>query len=255
MVVYMDLLILLNFTVNYLLLYSASRLAGRNAQILRCALAAGFGSAYAAICTLVGFRFLGRPIFQILTLFSMCLIAYGIQIRTLQQGVLFYFLSMALAGISTGMNARSFAAILLSGLGVSVLCFIGFSGRNCKRQYVPVELHYGGKRKRFTALVDSGNLLTDPLTGGQVLVAGPQIAVQMLGLSCEELSDPIAAMTAHQNTRLRLIPFRAVGQPSGMLLAATFDKVIIDGEEGSRTVAFSPEGFGVNAMFQALTGG
>ena len=255
MVVYLDLVILLNFTVNFLLLHSASRLAGHNAQTVRCLLAAALGGAYAAICTLFGFHFLGGPVFQILVLFFMCLVAYGLQFHALKQGVLFYFLSMSLAGIATGMHARSFLAIILSGVGVGILCFIGFSGRNSKQQYVPVELHYAGKRKRVTALVDSGNLLTDPLTGNGVLVAGPEIAMQMLGLSHRELSDPIAAVTAHQDTRLRLIPYRAVGQSGGMLLAATFDKVIISGEEGSRTVAFSPYGFGPNAMFQALTGG
>ena len=255
MVVYLDLVIVLNFAVNFLLLNSASRLAGYNTHTIRCLLAGAFGSAYAAICCFVGFRIIGGPVFQILTLFFMCLIAYGPHIQALQQGVLFYFLSMSLAGIATGMHARSFFAILLSGLGVSILCYIGFYGRKSKRQYVPVELHYAGKRKHVTALVDSGNMLTDPLTGSQVLVAGPQIALQMLGLTYEDLSNPITALTAYQDTRLRLIPYRAVGQPGGMLLAATFDKVIIDGEEGCRIVAFSPEGFGANALFQALTGG
>ena len=70
--VYLDLVMLLNFLVDFLLLLGTNRLSGFPAAPGRCALAAVFGSIYAGCCLLPGFRFLGNFLWRCV---SLCLMA------------------------------------------------------------------------------------------------------------------------------------------------------------------------------------
>ena len=53
---------------------------------------------------------------------------------------------------------------------------------------------------------------------------------------------------------LRLIPYKTVGG-SGLLLGLWLQDVKIGSSQGSSLVAFSPEIFSAEGMYQALTGG
>ena len=134
----------------------------------------------------------------------------------------------------------------------AVLCALGFQGKLGKR-FVPVELTYGGKQVKLTALQDTGNTLRDPLTGQQILVVGPQVAAALTGLTRQQLRDPAGAVGALPG--LRLVPYRAVGTDGGMLLALRLNRVKIGQWQGSSLVAFAPEGLGEHEEYQALTGG
>lgn len=255
MTVYLDLVIILNFAVNFMLLMGASRLCGHRIALRRCLFGAVMGSIYAGICVLCRFRYIGGPLIQIAVLGIMGVAAYGWSYNAVQQTVLFVFLSMALAGIVAGWSIKNFLAIILSGVGVVVLCLVVFRGKNVGEKLVSVELCYGHRIHRMTALVDTGNLLTDPVTGQSVLIVGPQIAKDLFGLTTQQLEDPVCTMTQCAVVGLRLIPYRCVGKGSGMLLAANFDSVLVNGKQTGRLVAFSPYGFGSNVAYQALTGG
>ena len=54
---------------------------------------------------------------------------------------------------------------------------------------------------------------------------------------------------------LRLVPYRTVGNDSGMLLALRIPKVKIGTWQGSSLVAFAPEGLQPGEEYQALIGG
>jgi len=116
-----------------------------------------------------------------------------------------------------------------------------------------VELSYGDKRVQLTALRDTGNTLRDPVTGRQVLVVDASTAGKLTGLSVQQLKKPVESVTALPG--LRLIPYRAVGQAGGLLLALKIPQAKIGSWQGSALVAFAPEGLGSDGTYQALTGG
>ncbi|MCD7755495.1 MAG: sigma-E processing peptidase SpoIIGA [Firmicutes bacterium] len=254
MKVYLDLSLLLNFLVDALLLLGANRLSGHPPAWGRCALAAGLGSVYAAACLLPGFRFLGSVPWRVVCLALMAVAAYGWSLSALRRGTLFVFLSMALGGLAGGLGSGSFAAILASACGLAVMCVVGFPFAPGSRKYIPVRLTWQGRRMNLTALADTGNTLADPITGQSVLVAGPE-AAQLAGLTREQLRAPIVTMQSRPIPGLRLIPYRAVGQPGGMLLALRFDEVLLNGRPCSPLVAFAPEEIGGGEAYQALAGG
>ncbi len=244
---YLDVAILLNFLVDYFLLVGANRLSGFPPGRKRAALAAGFGSVYAVAC--LRFPFLGSFLWRIVSLGVMGMLAYGVQ--AFRRSMLFVLLSMALGGIALGLGKGGFFSLISAAAGVGALCLLGFRGKVGASRYVPVELTTDQGKIHVTALLDTGNTLTDPVTGQSVLVLGADAACRLAGLTRQQLADPVKTMT--QVPGLRLIPYRAVGRPDGMLLAMRVKQAKIGEKKCSALVAFAPES--VSGTYQALIGG
>lgn len=254
MTVYLDLVILLNFLVDGLLLMGANRLTGYPAGWRRCALAAVLGSLYAGVCMLPEYRFLAKTLWRIVSLAAMAGIAFGWNVSALRRGTIFVLLSMALGGMATGIGRGDFASLVLAAAGVLLLCAVGIRSPLGIDKYQPVEMHWKGQKLKLTALVDTGNTLTDPITGASVLVVGVDVG-RKLGISREMIHDPIGALATGEIPGARLIPYRAVGKPGGMLLALRLEQVRLGGRTISPMVAFAPEEIGVHDGYQALAGG
>ena len=108
---------------------------------------------------------------------------------------------------------------------------------------------------QIIALKDTGNTLRDPLTGEQILVAGADVGEKLLGLTSEQLRNPVQTVAGSKLRGLRLIPYHAVGQPGSMLLAVRFQNARIGNRCAQPLVAFAPEVIAKGEMYQMLTGG
>ena len=253
--VYLDLVMILNFLVDFLLLMGTNRLAGFPAAPGRGALAALFGSVYAAFCLLPGFRFLGNFLWRCVSLCMIALIAFGFRRDAVKRGGVFLLLSLALGGMALCFTRQNFAALALGAAGVWLLCRVSFGDGAVGREYVPVTLTYGGKTVSFTALRDTGNTLRDPITGEPVLVVSGEVAQQLTGLTRRQLSSPLETMAARPLPGLRLIPYHAVGSKGGFMLAMRFPGAVVGKRQQNVLVAFAAEGLESTGMYQALTGG
>lgn len=254
MTVYLDLVIALNFVIDLLLLAGTSRLAGFPIRWGRTALGAALGGVYAGCCMLPGFRFLGNMLWRSVSLGLMGAIVFGVSRSAVRRCLLFVLLSMALGGVALCVGTGGITGLLAGG-GVLLLCAMGFRGAPGSRVYVPVELSWGGKRERLLALWDTGNTLRDPVTGQSVLIVDASVAWTLLGLTKQQLLQPIETVATGEYPGLRLIPYRSVGQPAGMLAALRMENVKIDTWQGSTLVAFAPTGLDAEGTYRALTGG
>ena len=248
MPLYLDVLMLLNFLVDLLLLVATNRLSGYPSGLKRAVAAAAVGGIYGGICVVGGFQFLSGTFWRIVFLGLMSGIAFGFRKNAIRRAVLFILLSMSLGGVAAGLGKGSVPQLLLSALGICLMCVFGLRGK-AGAEYVPVRI---GKLQ-IIALRDTGNTLTDPLTGQQILVVSARIGKELLGLTEEELKDPVRAMS--RIAGLRLIPFHAVGCSAGMLPVKRFENVIIGRWQGSCLVAFAPNELGQGSDYEALTGG
>lgn len=254
MEVYADILFLLNFLVDFLLLVGTNRLSGHGMGIRRALPAGLIGGAYAVACLLPGFTFLGNTLWRLVCLAGMSTVAFGLSESGLRRGILFVLLSMALGGIAVGLGNGGFWALVLSAGCVCGLCILGFRGRVTGQRYVPVSVTVGGKTVELTALLDTGNTLRDPISGKPVLVVEESAAEKLCPLTPSQLAHPIETMASSKLPGLRLIPFRAVGSKAGMLLGIRPDCVRVDGKEQAYIVAFVPQSLG-HGRYQALAGG
>ena len=252
MVVYLDVVMLLNFLVDLLLLLGTNRLAGFPAAGRRCVLAAGLGAVYSGAYLLPRFYFLGNTLWRMVCLSLMAAIAFGWDRSGLRRGMVFVLLSMALGGIAIGMGEGRFDRLILSAAGVWLLCRAGM-GDTLGQTYIPVIIREEERTLRFVSLKDTGNTLRDPITGEQVIVLGADAAQDLTGLPPEAFFNPMETMVAHPG--FRLIPYHAVGQPGGMLLAKRYADVQIGDSRGKALIAFAPEIIDRAGNYQALTGG
>ena len=248
MPLYLDVLMLLNFLGDLLLLGAANRLSGYPPGIKRAVLAAALGGVYGGVCVLPELQFLSNTLWRVVSLVLMGGIAFGFCKEAARRVVLFVLLSMSLGGVAVGLESGSFVSLVLAALGVCLMCVFGLRGKT-GAEYVQVQI---GK-EHLIALRDTGNTLTDPLTGQQILVVSASVGKRLLGLSAAELSDPVRAIGRIPG--LRLVPFHAVGCSAGMLPVKRFEDVRIGSWSGSCLVAFAPNELGQGKSYEALTGG
>ena len=252
MKVYLDLLIILNFAVDLFLLLGSCRLSGAVPRFGRCCAGAAIGAIYGCMCLVPGFTFLGNWFWRGIFFLGVIITSFGLNRSAVRKGCLFLVLSFAMYGV-TGLGSGSVTTAILCGAGTYLLCRIGLPRGN--ERIVPVELTVAGKKLKINALVDTGNMLKDPVTGAQVLVLGAQLSRQILGLEQPMLTDPVAVVENANIKGLRLVPYSTVGQKTGLLLALAMDQVRINGKNAGRLVAFSPQIIGAGEDYQALTGG
>ena len=282
-VVYLDELFLLNFVVDYLLLLAAGRLCGEVLHRGWLALGAAVGAGYAAAAILPGMGFLLHPLCKLAAAVLALLAGYGRSRRLLRVGLVFFAVSAAFGGgifalellggqgltLRNGIlySAMDLRLILLSAAGcyAAITLVLQRTARHtaARRELVPALLTLEGRRVALTALVDTGNTLTDPATGRPVMVAeGEKVA----GLfpagqapSGEELRRPVDALERLGRQgwqgRCRLLPYRAVGVECGMLLALRLDGAKVGTEDyGKLLLALSPTPLTDGGGYGALIG-
>ena len=111
------------------------------------------------------------------------------------------------------------------------------------------------------ALRDTGHHLTDPLTGGPVIVAeGRALAPLLPGVDLTGLDRPVEkldeARARAPELAFQLLPYRAVGVDHGLLLALRLEKAAWDGETLSGCLAaLSPTPVSDGGGYQALVSG
>lgn len=255
MEVYLDLVMVLNFLVDFLLLLGTNRLSGFPAGAWRCAGAALMGAVYSGACLLPGFRFLGSLLWRCVSLCLIGSMAFGWNTGALKRCGIFLLLSMAMGGIAMSVGRGNLLSLVLCAAVCLLLSWISFGGQVGGREYVPLKITYEGRSASLIALKDTGNTLKDPVTGEPVLVISAEVAGRLTGLTEEQLRKPLETLVFRPIPGLRLIPYRSVGNAGSFLLAKRFENVTIGEKKQSALVAFAAEGLGKGEIYQALTGG
>lgn len=280
-VIYVDTLFLLNALVDYLLLLCAARLAGEPLKRLRFALGAVLGGGYAVAIFLPGLGFLERPACRLAAAVLMVLAAFWGSRRLGRQVLIFFALSCAFAGgvlaismlggqglslnrgvIYSGMDLK---IVLLSAAGcyavLSLLLQKAVRHTSFTGELKAVRLELEDRTVELTALTDTGNTLTDPVTGQGVMVAEGERLLPLFAASqrpsVQELRDPAGALGRLTGVggHFRLLPYRAVGVDRGLLLAVRVDRAVVDGEDrGAMVVALSPTPVSDGGGYGALLG-
>ena len=271
--VYIDSLFIINAAINYVLMLCTAKICGISANRLRIAAACILGGIYAV--STVFYEHLNSPAIKIICGAFMVLTVFGGEQRLLRVGLIFFAVSAAFGG-------SIYAVSLLRGDGPGIrisvktltvsfaLFYVAFAivfrrlGRaTVKAETVPVTASLGGRTVRLTALRDTGNSLTDTLTGKPIIIISREAAVQLLPPNAEVLfakdafSDPVSLtlMAEKAGIRLRLLPYSAVGIKNGLLPAFRLDSAFIDGKQASSLIAaVSPTNISDGGTYSALIG-
>ncbi len=249
-VVYADLTFLINFIMDFFILWATGKLVGIRLSYPRLIIASILGSLYA-----VGYLFLDLFWYSLPMkfLFSILLVRVGLfptNIKVFKKSILyFYSISFFVAGATmassffyrTNQFTFSFSYLWLGGGILAVILLVIFGERYLSKQLIPnlfkykVKLNFAGFFCEGDGFLDTGNSLKDPLTNKPVLVAeynfiksclpnDIQAAMENTNNQEEMLNNLTKSSWA---SRLRLIPFTSIGKRNGLLIGVRADEVII----------------------------
>ncbi|HEY8393959.1 MAG TPA: sigma-E processing peptidase SpoIIGA [Thermaerobacter sp.] len=255
--VYLDLFVLVNGVVDYVLLAVTAQVTQARTSRLRLWLAAAWGTAYACAVVLAPLPGLGRLPAVLLASACMLLIAFWpvTPRRLLVLAAWFYGLGCFVAGgamaLLSFLGGRGGA---VSGLPLALLFSIAAAvavGRSLWRMwrrrpgpgplYVTLGLACEGRVVRLPALVDTGNQLRDPLTGTSVVVVEEAAVAPLLPHGLREAiagGDDVvawarAATACGWHDRLRIVPFASVGKERGFLAGFRPDALWLEPDAGA----------------------
>ncbi|NLZ44028.1 MAG: sigma-E processing peptidase SpoIIGA [Clostridia bacterium] len=159
-----------------------------------------------------------------------------------------YYLSWYSWGFSPGgggiLLINLFALFFLGELGWGLLHRLVWE-RSC---LIPIRLSFGEKTKEMVALLDTGNLLVDPLTKTPVVLVEATALTDILPERIARLSSAVFAgdfsfssgwdLEGGWAKRVRLLSFTGVGEKKGFMLGLRPDELLIRaharGEERKR---------------------
>jgi len=273
LIIYADLLFIANFAANALALLASSRICASPVRAWRLCLAAAAGGAYSVALYIPGLAFLGHPAATLAVGVLLPLIAFGRQEGLLRKTLVFFASAMAFGGVVYAASRVSDGAgfprlpvllALLTGAWACVSLVFrksgGASGRLCE-----LTVRSAGRRIRLVAMTDTGNSLTDPLTGAPAAVVcvsdaedlfPPEIRASVMELRSKTAPEVLEELGGEAAARrFRLLPYSAVGVSGGMLLAFRPDEVTVDGKRREdMIVALSPNRLSDGGPYSALIG-
>ncbi|MFZ3588008.1 sigma-E processing peptidase SpoIIGA [Bacillus sp. DJP31] len=261
MTVYLDAIWLLNFCIDASLLLLTAIILKRRIQKVRLLLSALIGSTIVLFMLTPYFSVVSHPFSKLLFSVVMVLVAFGFKrpryfVQTL---LTFYFATFILGGGMIGVHyflssdievVNGVVATKSTGFGSPIswtFVVIGFpvlwyfskarlEDMELKHiqyeQFVEVSISIDDQTLNIKGLVDSGNQLYDPITKSPVMILDVSRAKGFLPPEIIEKTegfDSFTDVSSHHpwESRLRIVPYRGVGQQHEFLVAIKPDLVSI----------------------------
>ena len=252
MVVYGDLLFFINFSMDFLCFYISCLLLHQKLPIFRTCLASFVGGVYSVLALFLTFDGAKATAIDVLVLVLMCLVVYcGKETKFIKivKGIfLYFFVSALLGGLMTalfslfnriellasnselddGINVWIFVLLVI----VASMCTLGggrvFRSSSSKKEaQLTIESEFGEVKLR--ALVDSGNLAYEPISGKAVVFVSVEKCKKIIEKSLyDSLNNRsnVDEMPIHILSKIRMIPTRSVSGER-IFYATKFKKVTV----------------------------
>lgn len=259
-VVYVDVLVTLNFVINYLLLGIARRIAGREKRTLRQILAALLGAAASLVILLPGFGpwlLMGVKLLLSAAMVLLCF-RFATWRQLFRDWLLFFIVSFLFGGVMSAIQALCspsrmvvhngavylhISPLWLIGVAAVSYLLLGLFNRTLRAQVLPagrytVLLQLGEKQVRLRGILDTGNALRDRFTDTPVLVCGLVPLKPLFSPAADGLPEGLSGAALFEALfplglrELRLLPCQTVSS-SGMLVAFRPDRAVVEGREGA----------------------
>lgn len=271
-VFYVDVYFLLNFTVDIIALYISLGFLHIKSALFRITAISAIGSVFAVADTLIDL-----PIVSAILLIALVLIVYfyaGVGAsrgRRAKLIIVFMGIMMLIGGIVSylyGVMDRYFgnqeeyigggenryalqiSLIILLAIGVLRLFIVTFSTEKSKES-VRLRITFENKSCECDALVDSGNLVKDPMNLNPVIFIKPSVAKKIIPEEILELSH-LDSLGAGITKRIRLIPVTMSGE-THVMTGIIPDRIEFVGSSGTveATIGLDREG-GTYGGYEAL---
>lgn len=249
--VYVDLLFLINFSMDFLCLFSVSKILSKRLSFPRAILGAFVGGLYSVLLIFLPESGISNIIMSILCCMLICLLVFaqrGDDIKALFTNSVTYFLSSVLLGgiMTAAFNLLNGSGIKLdgdNGNGIppwltlslaaisAMMSYIGsrFIKRRAFKQTAYITVTLNGKALSLAGMYDSGNLLRDGISGKPVIVADKKYINQIFGNQKDLDINALDKLDRETAKRVVLIPYHTASG-SKTMVALRPQKIIINSE-------------------------
>ena len=271
-VVYADLLFLVNFSMDFLCFYVTARLLHKDVRVFRMILASALGGVYSVLILFIKLQTVFMVVVDLLACAIMCFLAFGTKKGGLYSGFIsfavYFGVSAGTGGCMTAMysllnrmdlpiyeaeqkgDSVSVWVFALLAIVSGVMASLGgdFFKSVSSESISKVKIEYNGSSVFVNGMVDTGNLISEPISGKAIIVLDEESAARLIGKECVEKAvkgDFLGVMLQNSDHKIRAVPINTAGGNS-MLCAFVPDKVTIDvsGRKGKKQRTIS-----VDALF------
>lgn len=269
MTVYLDIVLIENLCMNYIILFATAFIMKLKIKHVRLFISALIGGLYAVLTYMQIVKMYSTMVMKIILSICMVYIAfYPKNIRAmLKEIMLFYLVSFVFGGCAFALLYFLKPQDILMKNGVFIGSYplkvallggiVGFIVMNVALKNVKnkmskkaliyqVEIEMQEKSLMVKAMLDTGNLLKDPITGIPVIIVDKEELYQIIPGRILNYTDKIiggdweiCSEDIEYRAKFRMIPFSSIGKQNGMLLGFKVDrvKIITDIEEVVRKEA------------------
>lgn len=258
MIVYVDLIFIENMIINYAILYMTIYFNHEKKSTIKIFISSLIGSVYAIISIINNNIFINnivvKTLLSLLMVYIIC--PYNNITKIGEFLIVFYIISLIGGGLSialeytifnnsinikNGMMILNYPSII-SAIGLIFgIIIIKILIRNINKNiltkniYYDVEIIIDGKKAKVKGMLDTGNMLEDPISKSPVIIVTKNGIEKLLNqklLKDIKLileGNKIGELTNCESIkRVRLIPFSSLGNEHGILIGIKPDKVIVD---------------------------
>lgn len=258
MTIYLDVVLIENLCMNYIILFATGYILKLKINHIRLIIAALFGGIYSILAYVQILPIYSNIIMKIILSIVIVYIAYkpkNVKIMA-KQIIIFYLTSFVFGGtafallyfvkpqdvlVKNGVFVGTYPIkiALLGGIVGFVITVIAFKivkyRLNKNDMFCEVEVYIKDKSVKTKALIDTGNMLKDPITRQPVIVIEKYILYDIIPYKVLDNLERITGGDLDKElyeedivdymTKFRIIPFSSLGRQNGMLLGFKADKV------------------------------
>lgn len=263
MTIYIDVVLIENLIMNFIILLATGIVLKEKIKTVRLLLASLLGAIYSVISYMSILEIYSNIILKIILSVVIVYVAFNPQtMKKMWKDILIFYLTSFVFGgaafaliyivkpqdilMKNGLFLGTYPlkTIILGAIVAFIIIITAFTivrtKISKKDMFCKVEIQINGKKIETTAMLDTGNLLKEPITNTPVIVVEHTLLYdcipkeilnhldELLGGEFDNISEKIKE---EYMTKLKFIPFSSLGKQNGMLLGMKAESVKIkDGE-------------------------
>lgn len=262
MTIYLDVVIIENLIMNSIIIYATAIITKSKIKHIRILISSLIGAIYSVLSYISNLAIFSNLFTKILLSIIMVYIAFNPKdIKALGKiTLLFYLTSFVFGGVAFAMiyiikpqnilmkdglflGTYPLKTIFIGAIVASIILITGFkvvkSKFSKKDMFCNINIKIKGKEKKIKVMVDTGNLLKDPISGMPVIVIEH---TELYDILPKELLNNLEKILGgdlkgipediknEYLSKLRVIPYSSLGKQNGMLLGIKADEVKVEDE-------------------------
>ena len=263
MTIYLDVVLLENLIMNSIIVYVTAIITKEKIKHIRIILASLIGAIYSILSYISKLPIFSNLFIKIILSIIMVYVAFNPkEIKILgKELLLFYLTSFLFGGVAFALiyiikpqeilmkdglflGTYPLKTVFIGAIVASIILIAGFkvvkSKISKKDMYCKITIKLEGKQKEINVMIDTGNLLKEPISGMPVIVVEhtelygilpKEILNNLEKILGGDLSNIPEEIKNSYITKLKVIPYSSLGKQNGMLLGIKAEQIIIHKED------------------------